>query len=342
MPRSLHIYLHEGSRQELPFVNAVEGTSCHDRAQLGLDHLQQPPHSALKRREYDSSHNLIAAYDTAAKGGLGRPPKRRQLLSNDLESGYGSDNLQYGPQQAEPEDDNLEQDELEQDEPEQDEPEKRKLERRAATVKKEAQALVKKASAGLKELGVKEFITALPLQLTDGCVEVNISEDQYSFQDSTVMWEWAQEFGITAQGTKWTVFLVSSCLRIVEKKLGKNVSALDESQELKRRRWATGVLTMNRIVNQMGIIGLRLYDVYASKSMSTGAWAVLNQNSEKDFIFHNCSTKAEEVRNAVADMTAKSLSTVEILISTDARVLFLPYLIWAILDSKLEEGEKLP
>ncbi|KAJ3454244.1 hypothetical protein MRS44_018138 [Fusarium solani] len=73
-------------------------------------------------------------------------------------------------------------------------------------------------------------------------------------------------------------------------------------------------------------MGLRLYDVYA----------------KKDFMFHNCSTKAEEVRNAVADMTAKALSTVEILISTDARVLFLPYLIWAILDSKLEEGEKLP
>ncbi|KAJ3453097.1 hypothetical protein MRS44_018752 [Fusarium solani] len=119
---SIYLVFGEDNRQELPFVNAVEGTSCHDRAQLGLDHLQQPPHSALKRREYDSSHNLIAAYDTAAKGDLGRSPKRRQLLSNGLESGYGSDNLQYGPQQAEPEDDNLEQDELGQDEPEQDEP----------------------------------------------------------------------------------------------------------------------------------------------------------------------------------------------------------------------------
>lgn len=246
--------------------------SCHEKAQRGLHRLQQDPDSALKRQ---SNSRLDKPQSPASGTPTETSPKRRRreeasterlpkrCRRQDLEEG--------GLVPINPRHDNLQRDKEQQGKEE------------------DAQAIVTKAMDGLKKLRVENkdngLFTELPVQLADGRIEVKAHQSRHRTQDSNTMWQFANDHASKGKDTVWLFRLLSVCLSIIETSLHKKPAPLGNKEDLKKSGWVKGMSILNRIIDQVGFIGLRLYDAYASKSTYLYTRSACAKRQIKEFIF---------------------------------------------------------
>ncbi|KAJ3455375.1 hypothetical protein MRS44_013988 [Fusarium solani] len=323
--------------QQEVHVGAFTELSCHERAQCGLDRLQQGPDSALKR---PLNGSLYESHHSASEAPIERLPKRRRQDNSEQGSLTPIDSRQENPRPDSPRQENPRQENprqensrqenprqenSRQENPRQDSPRQDDLEK--VTQENNAKAIMKKATDGLKQLCVKDkatqvsryidFVVELPVQLINGCVQVKEHQSELQTQNSTTIWQLGGDHHAEAKVTTWFLFLVSSCLKMVETNLGMSAPYLGTKEEKRRSRWVKGISVLNRIIDQMGFMGFRLYDAYAKNC----------------FYFSPYAEKAEDHRNSIADLAAKLILREGIQAPADSRVLYIPNLITSIFNA---------
>ncbi|KAF5009481.1 hypothetical protein FDECE_4304 [Fusarium decemcellulare] len=316
----------DNNQKEMPIAAAITELSCHERAQLGLDLLLNPSHSAHSKRAHGFSHGQTSYLGSILAEVPRRSPKRPRLDNHDVDSAYWSDTLPDASRPASHRQDNPEQYNPASTRSQQDHPQQDHQEKGNTTPEEDAQSLVKKALKGLKELHVKnldvEFLALLPVQLTNRTIEVKVYETMQGAQNSTTIWELGDRLAEKAQSSAWLMFLISASLRVVETKMGRNAPNLDDHEERRRLRWTNGILILNKIVNSVGVVGFRLYDAYG----------------KKNFRFSNSACKPPDDRDLIVQLATNAILEKRISAPAHLHILYIPYVIWTIFDCAYEEN----
>ncbi|RSL93785.1 hypothetical protein CDV31_014575 [Fusarium ambrosium] len=288
-------------------ISVLAELSCHERAQRGLDRLQQGPNTSLEKQLDDFP---IEPLDAAPEFPTERPRKRPRC---------------NGPQQGRlptPTDSR-------QDNPRENNEEK--ATRGSEQDESDVQTLTLKAMEGLAKLrvtdkdtglpGELDFVAKLPVQFNNDCIRVEEYMGQHCAQDSTSIWESACRHRNRAKDINWLLCLVSTCLNMIETSMCKTVPSLGSNEERRRSRWAKGISILNRIIDQVGFAGLRLYDAYGVKH----------------FYFSEYAGKAGADRKRIADSVAKAILEKGMSGPANSRVLYIPYLVRVLFDARFGE-----
>ncbi|KAH7120133.1 hypothetical protein B0J13DRAFT_165833 [Dactylonectria estremocensis] len=188
-------------------------------------------------------------------------------------------------------------------------------------VEKTAAALHKKAVRGLRLSPTQSLIAAAPFQIVKGGIKIQMpNEEEKVLEGFEAMLDFADTLGTPNTLLQWTLRVIALGLRRVQREHGivqqGSNSYLGATVESRRTRWENGAMVLNRMVNSLGLIGLRLYDAYA----------------ESHYLFEPAAKKDLQTRQAIAIKTADGLkSEIETSTQDEVQVFFLPYAIEALL-----------
>ncbi|RSL47972.1 hypothetical protein CEP54_013144 [Fusarium duplospermum] len=304
------------SNQQEVHVGVFTELSCHEKAQRGLDYLQQDPDSAPK---IQSNIRLHKPWNSTSGAPIETSPKRRRREEASTKRSpkrcRRQDPEERGLVSTNPRHDNPRHDNPQHDNPQHDNPQHDKDQQGK---EQDVQAIVAKATNGLnklrvenKEAGVSRDIglfTELPVQLADGRMEVKAHQSRHRTQDSNTMWRFANDHDGKAKAMVWLFRLLSVCLSMIETSLHKKPASLGNQEDLRKSGWVRGMSILNRIIDQVGFVGLRLYDAYA-----------------------------KAYRQSIADLAAKVILKQGMSAPANSRVLYLPHVVWLLCTSNYEE-----
>ncbi|KAH6973302.1 hypothetical protein EDB80DRAFT_348432 [Ilyonectria destructans] len=157
------------------------------------------------------------------------------------------------------------------------------------------------------------------------------------FKDSEDLWKFADSLN-PINPIEWTLRYISSCARIVKRRLPQHSRDANLNGDRKKGQWENLAMMVNRIVSNTGLVGLRVIDVYACKPTQQNGWAELT-GIVKNYAFAKAAQKDTKSRDTIADTTARSLSETRVDVPDDAVVSWPPTLVWSILASEISYNE---